>query len=52
MVNSVQETFDDTKLVVDDLCERAYIPYVCLVEFLQISIHVNRTHGFGMQCAI
>ena len=23
MVNSVQETFDDTKLVVDDLCERS-----------------------------
>ena len=23
MVNSVQETFDDTELVVDDLCERS-----------------------------
>ena len=23
MVNSVQETFDDTELVVDDLCKRS-----------------------------
>ena len=30
----------------------AYIPYVCSVEFLRISVHVNGTRGFSVQCAI
>jgi len=27
----------------------AYIPYICSVE---ISVRINGTHGFGVQCAI